>query len=183
MTTIACNLKEMAADTQVTWEGVGGDAYSGIKLASGNGAVFGITGGNCDGSITALDWLISGGSKESKPLPPDYDHDWDWKIIELSPKGIAIYNERLEKEENLEPLLAVGSGRKVALYCMKYLHMSPAEAVAEACKIDHWSNIPIYVINLMDGKLVKWAGKPKRKKEKKTIVSVVETIMEQGKKD
>ena len=45
-------------------------------------------------------------------------------------------------------MLAVGSGRKVALYCMKYRGMSPAEAVAEACKVDHWSEVPIYRASL-----------------------------------
>jgi hypothetical protein len=164
MTTIACSLKEMAADTRVSWEGVGTDVYTGIKLfpsSNGRKAVFGITGEDCTGSMTAVEWLQKN-TPENKPMPPDYDSGWDWKILELSPEGIAIYNERLERDVSLEPVMAVGSGRKVAYYCMKYLHMSPAEAVREACKVDHWSEVPIYVCKLEDMKVVRWV--PAKKK-------------------
>lgn len=163
MTTIACSLKEIAADTRVTWEGVGTDAFSGVKVfAAKNGALYGVTGDNCAGSLRAIEWLQGDRLAETKPHPPEYEHDWDWKLIELSKDGIAIYNEYLERDATLEPVLAVGSGRKVALYCMKYLRMSPAEAVREACKVDHFSESPIYTASLAHPKVTRWQP-PKRK--------------------
>jgi hypothetical protein len=164
MTTIACNGKEIAADSRCTEEGIGGDAYSVIKLFANDEAIYGVTGGNCTGSLTALAWLQSTRNEPDKPMPPDYDHEWDWRLIELSSEGIAIYNERLERELSTDMILAVGSGRKVALYCMKYLHMTPAEAVREACKIDHHSELPIYTASLADLTVRKWAPPARKRK-------------------
>lgn len=165
MTTIACNLKEIAADTRVTWEGVGTDAFSGVKLFAGkNGCVYGVTGNNCAGSLRAIEWLTGNRDKDNMPQPPEYEHEWDWKLIELSRDGISIYNEYLERDKTLEPVLAVGSGRKVALYCMKFLGMSPAEAVREACKVDHFSEVPIYTASLKDPSVRVWTPPRRRRK-------------------
>lgn len=169
MTTIACNGKEIAADSRCTEEGVGGDTYSVIKLFVGGKAIYGVTGEDCTGSLTALTWLQSVRNEPDKPLPPDYDCGWSWRLLELSAEGIAVYNERLERELSLETMLAVGSGRKVALYCMKYLHMSPAEAVREACRIDHHSEVPIYTASLADLKVRRWS--PPAKKRKPTVAT------------
>lgn len=167
MTTIACNLKEMAADTRVVWEGIGSDAYSGIKLyPSKRGGVLGVTGGNCTGALRAVEWLQQETpSLEHRPQPPTGDHGWDWKIIELTPQGIAVYNEILEREPIMDDVMAVGSGRKVALYCMKYLGMSPAQAVYEASKVDEWSDAPVFSVSLSDPKVVRWVPPVARKRK------------------
>lgn len=164
MTTIACNLREIAADTRVTWEGVGTDTYRSIKLYSGPKAIYAITGENCDGSLTAVDWLRGGALPLEKPVPPN-ENEWDWKIAELSSEGIAIYNTMAEREVCIEPFLAFGSGRKVAYYCMKYLGMSPPEAVREACRVDHWSELPIYHATLPSRKVKLWEPPKSKSKE------------------
>lgn len=164
MTTIACNLSEIAADTRVTWEGVGSDAFTSIKLfAAKNGMVYGVTGEDCTGSLRAIEWLQGDRNPDHRPHPPEYEHTWSWKLIELSKDGIAIYNPYLEREVTAEPMLAVGSGRKVAMYCMRYLKMSPAEAVREACRVDHYSEVPVYRASLAHPKVTRWTP-PKRKK-------------------
>ncbi len=163
MTTIACNLREIAADTRVTWDGVGTDAFSGIKLfPAKNGMIYGITGENCTGSIRAIEWLQGDRNVDHQPHPPEFEHGWDWRLIELSKNGISVYNEYLERDLTIEPVLAVGSGRKVALYCMRYLNMTPAEAVREACRVDHYSEVPIYTASLAVPKVKRWTP-PKRK--------------------
>lgn len=170
MTTIAVDVRhgQIAADTRVTWEGIGTDVFSGVKLfPAKNGAVYGATGENCTGSIRAVEWLQGDRLPELKPLPPEYEHDWDWKLVELSPAGIALYNMYMERELCLDTVLAVGSGRKVAMYCMRYLRMSPAEAVHEACKVDHFSDAPIYVASVKDPRVVRWSP-PRRKKKAHT---------------
>ena len=163
MTTIACNRHEMAADTRVTWEGVGTDVYTARKLYVGRNAIYGVTGDDCSGAIRAIEWLKGDRNPEQKPLPPEYEHSWDWKIIELSADGIAIYNELLEREVTDEDVLAVGSGRKVALYCMKHAspRLSPAEAVRAACLVDHYSSVPIYRARLDALKVERWKPEPK----------------------
>ncbi len=164
MTTIALNLKEMAADTRCTWEGVGTDVYQAVKIFAGPKALYAITGENCDGSAICVEWLQSGTGPQGRPDRPE-DCEWDWKVVELSVGGIAIYNTYFEREVTTEPYLAFGSGRKVAYYCMKYLGMAPAEAVREACKVDHWSEVPVYSAKLADLAIQRW--KPATAKRRK----------------
>lgn len=163
MTTIACNLKEIAGDTRVTWEGVGTGAFAGIKLfPATNGAIYGVSGSDCTGSIRALEWLQGDRHPELMPLPPEYEHGWDWKLIELSKDGIAIYNPYLERDMTIEPVLAIGSGAQVAMWCMKYAGMSPAEAVHAACQADDYTDVPIYTASLADPVVRVW--KPTKEK-------------------
>lgn len=161
MTTIACNLREMAAETRVSQEGIGIDRYSSVKVFSANGILWGVTGAECTGQLIALDWLKEGAIPANRPTPPKHA---DWTIIELSHFGIACWNEHLEREQLLDSVMAVGSGRKVALYCMRVLGMTPAQAVSEACKADCWSGTPIYVARLSDPVVRLWDGKGKRRK-------------------
>lgn len=171
MTTIACNRKEIAADTRVTWEGVGTDVYTAPKLYIGRNAIYGVTGDDCTGAVRAIEWLKGERNPEAKPMPPEYEHSWDWKIIELSAEGIAIYNEILEREVTDEDVLAVGSGRKVAMHCMLYElpRKSPAEAVMAACRVDHYSSVPIYTASLERMKLERWKPQPRRRAPKPLV--------------
>lgn len=164
MTTIACNRREIAADSRVSWDGVSGHVFSAMKLFPIGKAIYGITGENCTGSIIALDWFRAEKPKDFRPVPPEFDHDWNWKIIELSVEGIGVYNEHLERDIALEPFAAVGSGGEVAYYCMKERRMSPAQAVHEACKVDHHSEAPIFTAKLCDLVVRPWSPPKKRKR-------------------
>lgn len=156
MTTIACNRKEMAGDTRVTLDGVGSGSYSSIKLFVACGKVYGVHGENCEGQIRGIEWLQEGMVPENRPDPPK---GADWHIIELSPEGIALFNTWMERDALLESHMAVGSGAKVALYCMKHRGMSPAEAVREACLADDFTGSPIYVASLRDLVVKRWIPK------------------------
>lgn len=156
MTTIAANLREIAGDTKCSWEGVGTDVYSSIKLFVGNNALYGVTGEETDGSLAAIEWLQMGAPKVERPEPPK---NAKWKLLELSPSGLAVYNTYLERDVILDRNIAVGSGRKVAMYCMRVLGMSPAEAVREACRVDDWSDLPVYTASLSGMTVQKWAPK------------------------
>lgn len=137
-------------------EGIGTDVYSTIKIFCANGALYGTHGANCDGQIRGIEWLKAGAVHQNRPDPPE---DADWHILELSPAGIAIYNTWMERDPTLERCMAVGSGRKIALMCMLEFKMSPAEAVAYACKYDDYSDSPIYVSSLAEPTPKLW--KPK----------------------
>lgn len=162
MTTIACNLREIAGDTRCVWEGAGTDAYRSLKIYEGPKALYGVHGSNCDGVISAIQWLKDGAPKLERPVPPE-EAEWDWKIIELTDAGIALYNTLCERDLCLEPMLAIGSGAKVAMYCMKFLKMSPAQAVAEAAKVDDWTDVPVYSAALVDRKIQRWSPPKKRR--------------------
>lgn len=161
MTTIACNMKEMAADTKVSCEGIGTDVYSSLKLFTAHGSIYGVHGEDCSGQIRGIEWLQQGAIPDNRPDPPA---EADWHILALTPRGIAIYNTWMEKDPLLERCIAVGSGRKVALYCMKFLGMSPAQAVYEACKADDWTDTPIYVASLADPVPRRWTPAKKKRK-------------------
>lgn len=147
MTTVACNLREVASDSLVGFEGVGQDSFRGEKLYIANGCIYGVAGENCDGYIHAIEWFRNGADSTSRPQPPKKA---DWILMELSASGISTYNTLLERDPCYEPLMAIGSGRKVAMYCMKYLKMSPAQAVREACRVDTWSKPPVFIATLRE---------------------------------
>ena len=61
-------------DTRVTWEEVGKDVISAVKLfPAKSGAIYGMTGGNCTGVLRAVEWLQSDRSVETRPMPPEYE--------------------------------------------------------------------------------------------------------------
>lgn len=150
----------MAGDSKISWDDIGTDIVHGIKVFCANNKVYGFHGEDCSGVVNAMDWIVAGEIKANKPNPPP---GADWHILELSNFGISVYNIYLENDPLLETCMAVGSGRKVALYCMKYLKMSPREAVGQACLVDKYSGPPIYVASLRRNCVTKWNPKKKEK--------------------
>lgn len=142
MTTIACSLKEMAGDSLVTDDDVGTGAYLGTKIHRIRGSLFGEAGENCSGAGLALEWLRNDRKTHQPPIP---DEDWDWRILELSKEGIFIWDTWMRRERVKETTMAIGSGRKVALYCMRVLGYGPERAVHEAAKVDHHTQAPVSV--------------------------------------
>ena len=163
MTTIACDLKQMAADSRVTLDGLAMGGFSSVKIVSTERAIYGMAGENCDGQTIALEWLSAGGTVATAGARPEPPVEADWIIVELTRGGIALYNTQLEREAVLNQFITAGSGGKVAAYCMKFLGMSPVEAVREACKVDPYSGHPIYHAMLRDRVVRPWRPKGKRK--------------------
>lgn len=147
MTTIACNLKEMAADSCITLDDIGlGTGQESVKKLHRIGkSIFGERGDNVAGVPVMLEW-ISKGAKWKKP--PELPKGADFSLLELSPKGIFLWGSDMTCEHLIADNYAIGSGGKVALYCMRVLKMSPAQAVAEAIKVDAYSRAPIHTERL-----------------------------------
>jgi hypothetical protein len=145
MTTIACNRSQMAGDSLLTCTDIGTGAYLSTKVRRIGKSIFGECGENCEESGLAWEWLQS---KRKPDARPEFQEDADFYFLELSPSGIFVWNFSLTRETVLEDNMAVGSGRKVALYCMRYLGMTPAEAVTEAAKVDHHTRAPVVVMDL-----------------------------------
>lgn len=149
MTTIACNLKEMAGDSLVTDDDIGTGTRLGMKLWRVRKSVFGVAGEDCSGEGLARYWLEHDYKTHQPPVPDD---DWDWHFLELSPQGIFVWDKWMHREQVMEETMAIGSGRKVALYCMRILHMTPAKAVFEASKVDHHTRPPVHTVPLIKPK-------------------------------
>lgn len=150
MTTIACDLRRMAGDSLVTHDDIGTGAYLSRKVRRIGDSLFGDSGENVEEIGLAWEWLES---KKRKPsLRPEFQEDADFHFLELSPEGIFIWNFSLTREPVLEPSMALGSGRKVALYCMRELGMKPNEAVLQAAKMDHGTRGPVTVLSLKNAK-------------------------------
>ena len=147
MTTIACNLKEMAGDSCVTYDdiGVGTGQYSSKKVHRIGKSIFGERGESTAEVPILLEW-IRGGCKPKRR--PTLTKSADFFLLELSPSGIFLWTHHLAREPVLEQNFALGSGAKAALYCMRYLGMSPRKAVEEAAKVDAYTKAPFVVERL-----------------------------------
>lgn len=152
MTTIACNLEMIVGDSLVSHDDIGTGAYLGMKLHRIGNSIFGEAGEDCSGIGIALDWLRMGKHRADPPYPIE---DSDWNLLELAADGIFVWDTWLRREPVYEPNMAIGSGRKVALYCMRVLKYDPLKAVAEAAKVDHHTRAPFHVERL--------SKKPRRK--------------------
>jgi ATP-dependent protease HslVU (ClpYQ) peptidase subunit len=147
MTTIACNRREIAADSCVTHGdiGIGAGQYRTPKLHRIGRSIFGERGESMAGVSQALWWLRKGAKRHDMPKLPK---DADFYLLELAPQGIFLWDSYLDRELIDEPNFTIGSGGKVALYCMRELKMTPAQAVAEAAKVDAYTRAPIITMKL-----------------------------------
>lgn len=132
MTTIACNLREMAADTLVVNSG---PMYHADKIFRIGLSLVGTAG---DGymSLAFIEWFKS--TKRSmhtlqKMIP--IEHRDDILMIELRPGGIHLWNGWGVAERIHNEFYAIGSGSMVAIAELKRGE-SPAKAVMAASDWD-----------------------------------------------
>lgn len=140
MTTIACTTKEIAADRLCFTHS--DEEYRARKIHRIGESLFAESGEQCE---SIIDWLRGGARRETRP---EFDKGVDPEVIELAPSGIYRYGRELVREKIEAEFYASGSGRLVALYCMQILKLTPQEAVAEAAKVDHWTDGPVDVERL-----------------------------------
>jgi hypothetical protein len=148
MTTIAADFSAgvMAADSRVVVDDLG--AYGTSKLRRIKGSIFGCCGTNCGKVAAVLDWIEAGKPEKKRPNITDKD---DFFLLEMRSDGLYFWDTDLLPERLDEPHYGIGSGRKIAIYCMRYLGMDPTQAVHEACKVDVvYSAPPVRWMN-MDG--------------------------------
>ena len=143
MTTIACNRREMAADAWVSWDDEAG--YPTVKLYRCRRSVFGLRGDNWANVFAA--WASGGFKPSRQPVIHNFEAA-DFDVLELAPDGIFHWDKHLVRIPVAAECYAVGTGAKVALYAMRVLDLAPAQAVAEACRIDDYSRPPITVMPL-----------------------------------
>lgn len=137
----------MAADSCFTFDdiGIGTGQASSKKLHRIGKSLFGERGDDCTGVSIALDWIRRGRKWRDRPTMPA---DSSFNLLELNPQGIFLWSAALDRDCIDEPNFAVGSGAKVALYCMRYRGMSPVKAVEEASKVDAFTKGPFVIERL-----------------------------------
>lgn len=142
MTTIACNAKEIAADRLCFTHS--DEEYRARKIHRIGESFFAESGEQCE---SIIDWLRRGARWDTRP---EFDKGVDPEVVELHPTGIYRYGRELVREKLEQEFYASGSGRLVALYCMQVLNLTPAQAVAEAAKVDSWTGGPVDVERVIE---------------------------------
>lgn len=145
MTTVACSLTEMAADSRVSADGsVARGAMVASKIRVIRDSVFGFS-GNISEALIAIAWFEGGRSKFERP---SFTSEADFSILELSPSGILLWDPYMSPIHMKDESCAIGTGGPIAQYCMAVLEMSPYQAVIEAAKVDANTGPPFEVLSL-----------------------------------
>lgn len=137
MTTIAANLKEMAADSRTS----DNETYYATegKIQRIGSDLVGCC-GNIDSIAKFLAWY------ETRGDLPDFEGD-DFEAVALTHDGLFIYCNTCRPRKLIDPFCAMGSGGQAALAAM-HTGCSPKRAVEIAIRCDKNSGPPVVVSRL-----------------------------------
>jgi hypothetical protein len=141
VTVIACNLREMAADSLIDVS----DArpYRTSKLTRlPDGSIVGVCG---TGYEFLVEWLKAG---EIVGNQPEHKEKQDYQVLRLTRSGIFIYVNSHIADKCKDRVMAIGSGSNVAMYAMRFLKKPPSVAVRESIKVSPGCAGPIDVMRL-----------------------------------
>ena len=130
MTTIAANLKEMAADKRMVG---GGPMVSSRKIVRIKDSLYGGA-GDAEAIEMFYAWALSGFAKKEKPVWGNNDIP-DFCILELNKSGLRMWGARLTHIPIEADFWAIGSGSmsaQAAMHCGK----TPLQAVSIAALFD-----------------------------------------------
>lgn len=143
MTTIAVKDGVIAADSLIDISNT--CIYHASKLIRLGKSIFADAGEDCTEVARLYEW-IEGGRKRAER--PEFGVAADFHVVELSPDGVFLWDRELRADRVHDGIIAVGSGYQVALYCLRHLGMSAADAVREACRVDPYSAPPVFWASL-----------------------------------
>jgi hypothetical protein len=167
VTTIAYRSGIIAADSRETWETDGGGASVNNceklfrKRVGKRDVVIGTAGGSYSGMVF-VDWFGSG--KDIPTILSDLDLEEDFIVMVLDRGKVYTANHLCRLVEDVNPFIAIGSGRKAALAAM-HCGRGAREAVAVACRVDPYTAPPITTMQMPGWKArqpPQSRGKPKR---------------------
>lgn len=138
MTTIAANLKGMAADTRVTWDDE--STSPSIKIEIWAQEILGSAGGFAAG-LRFLEWYKAG-SKGRKPKVGK-----DFRMLKLTKEGLHLIDHDLVWVKIDAPFYAIGSGAQFAVGAME-MGATPAKAIEIAMKHDSYTGGSITTLEL-----------------------------------
>lgn len=137
MTTVACNRREMAADSLAVSSN---RKFRTRKLYRVRSALLAVA-GLMDNALMFVHWYDLGANLDNRP------HGFDGSALVLGDNGIFRYEGNCYPIPVIDEFAAIGSGGDIALAAMR-LGKSPAEAVALACEIDLHTGPPVVVETL-----------------------------------
>ena len=142
MTTIAANLKEMAADSCLSWDAE-------FMLVADKIVVIDHQIVGCAGDEVEIQKFLKWFRNQTPELP-EFDTDKDaegFTALVLNEKGLFVYGGTCAANKIIEPHAAIGTGGMVA---RTELHRgkSPRVAVETACIYDKNSKLPVHRITL-----------------------------------
>jgi 20S proteasome alpha/beta subunit len=136
LTTIAVNLECMAADQRLTSGTPPARTHKIKRIAD---SLYGGC-GNWSVALILLEWLEKDAKRDRfrlhRQIPEDYRSEIE--VIELSPRGLALWDGWGARIEILDKFYAVGSGAQSAMQAMKR-GLQPEEAVSETFSLDECS--------------------------------------------
>lgn len=141
MTTVVATRTALYSDSKCS---EGNVSFKTTKLFQVGDSLLGVA-----GTLTAALKFIKWFKKQDHDEPPilkDADGD-DFDVLEVSPKGIFMWDNDLTPIEVLDPFYAIGSGRLAALAAL-HLGSSPEHAVETACLVDSYSAGPVQTLTL-----------------------------------
>lgn len=144
MTTIACDGRSIASDTQAT----AGDERTSTtkrKIVVENGFVYGFT-GVCSYFEAVRKWHANGCDPDNMPKTGKDDR---WNLLVFGPDGVRCYSQETPYFEEYEYPQAFGSGASYALGAMK-AGAAAHQAVQIAIELDIRSGGHVKVISLED---------------------------------
>ena len=121
-------------------------AYRSDKLYRAGKSIFGEAGDVAAG-LRFRRWAQDGMPKKDRPKFSGYDDD-DFSVLELAPDGLWMWDSTMVRQSVMDPVYAIGSGSKVALYCVVVQKMSAEQAILEAAKVDVHTAGPVQVLRL-----------------------------------
>lgn len=146
MTTVAANRTQMAADSQVSWDGMAG--FKEQKIHRIGNSIYGLA-GDLWGNVF-IEWAKTGFNEKKKPQIHDSIwNDVDFDVLELAPTGLYLWDKHFVRIALKDDNYAIGSGSKFALAFMRKMKMSPKEAVEECCLFDDYTREPVDVMELI----------------------------------
>lgn len=146
MTTIIADAKRqiIAADSRVTtYSSL--TQYAAEKLYRHGKSVFGEA-GDVEAGLRFRRWIMDDKPKKGRPT---FDKgDDQFLVLELDKDGIVLWDQSLIPQRLTETEFGIGSGHKIALYCMRCHNMTAEEAILEAAKIDIHTAGPVRTLEL-----------------------------------
>jgi hypothetical protein len=149
VTTVLAILEQkiMASDSLITTYSVL-TAYRSDKLYRAGGSIFGEAGDVAAG-LRFRRWAQDGMPKKDRPKFSGYSDD-DFSVLELSKEGLWMWDATMVRQKVMDPVYAIGSGARIAMYCVSILKMDAEAAILEAAKVDIHTAGPVQILRLND---------------------------------
>ena len=144
MTTIACNLEELAGDRLIEWGD--GPRFPTDKIGRIRDSLYGYA-GHPENALKFLEWRKT--PKKALPVfnSDDGEEESRFDVLELNDTGIWLWNHHCVPVKVSQAYYAIGSGSLLAVYHMRN-GKSPKRAIELAIQVDKSSGGPVQVLKL-----------------------------------